>query len=158
MVDKDTLFSTVVILSEREPTKSVWDAYVHSWFNLYAGYSIEIHDDQGPQFQSTECNFLLQAAGIRKTDSGIESHNALGVGEIYHDFLKFIYKKAHAENPTIPKKQVLSLAVNAMNNAAGHNGLSPALLVFGIVPRNPLKPTTLPAMNQRFIVMQKALR
>ena len=48
--------------------------------------------------------FLLQAAGIRKIDPGNEIDNALGVGEIYYDFLKSIYKKFHAEHPTIPKK------------------------------------------------------
>ena len=104
VVEKDTLFRTAVILSERESTKSVWDAYVHSWVNVYAAYSNEIHDDQGPQFQCTEWNFLLQAAGIRKIDPGNEIDNALGVGEICYDFLKSIYKKFHAEHPTIPKK------------------------------------------------------
>ena len=45
-----------------------------------------------------------------------------------------------------------------MNNTAGNNALSPKLLVFGIFPRNPLKPTMLPAMNQRLHAMQKARR
>lgn len=39
--------------------------------------------------------------------------------------------------------EALSIAVHAMNSVAGPDGLSPILLVFGIVPRIPVRPADL---------------
>ena len=87
---------------------------------------------------------LLRDAGIEKDESGIESHNAIGSRERYHAFLRQIYKKVRAELPNISKDYALSLAVKAINETAGPNGLSRILLVFGVHPRMHLPTTNLP--------------
>ena len=153
MVDKDTLFSAACFLRNGETTRDIWDAYIHYWVKPYVGYSDQIHEDQGPQFQSSEWKSLLHAAGIKPTDSGVESHNALGAGETYHEYLRQIFRKVRAELPQQPVEQVLSIAVHAMNSTAGPSGLSPMLLVFGIVRRMPVKPRDLPQQRERILYL-----
>lgn len=101
LVDKDTLLSVAVLLEEGEKTNDVWDAYVQFWANAHVGYSDEIHDNQGLQFQSAEWIALLKSAGIKKTDSGVESHNALRAGERYNSYLRQIFGKVRVQHPQI---------------------------------------------------------
>jgi hypothetical protein len=55
----------------------------------------------------------------------------------------------------VPLDAYLSAAVHAINSIAGPEGLIPALLVFGRIPRLP-PPDTIPLLNQkrRFKMMQ----
>ena len=156
IVDKDTLFNAAVFLSSGETTDDVWNAYMRSWVIPYIGYSQKIHTDQGPQFMSDRWDSLLRDAGIEKDESGIESHNAIGSGERYHAFLRKIYKKVRAELINVSKDYALSLAVKAMNETAGPNGLSPILLVFGVHPRMPLPTTDLPEQRERMKALKLA--
>ncbi len=100
----------------------------------------------------------LKSCGIDRYDSGIESHNALGVGERYHAFLRQVFRKVGAEHPTIRLEDALSLAVNAMNCTAGPNGLSPTPLVFGIVPQFPSGLSNLPEQMERMKALKLLLR
>lgn len=79
-------------------------------------------------------------SGIKFQPYGVESPNALGVGERYHTYLRTIANKVQAEKPHNSEKQALSLAVNAIKDTAGPSGLVPTLLVFGIMPRIPVRP------------------
>lgn len=78
---------------------------------------LELHTDGDPQFDSYRWRLLLQASGIKHLDSGIERHNAIGVGEKYHDFLERIYRKVRTAHQKIRKDDFLSLSVNAMSNS-----------------------------------------
>eukprot|EP00171_Calliarthron_tuberculosum_P002180 IDg2180t1 len=100
IVCKDTLFNVAVFLSG-ESANEIWIAYLRFWVNAYVGYSKAIHADRGPQFDSDRWRHLLQSTGIARLDSGIESHNALGAGEKYHDFLRRIYRKVRLEHPKL---------------------------------------------------------
>ena len=93
IVDKDAQFSAAAFLSHGETTEDVWHVYMTHGVIPYVGYSTEIHVDQGPQFTSEKWKSLLAAAGIQMEESGVESHNALGVGERYHSFLRQIYQR-----------------------------------------------------------------
>ena len=155
IVCKDTLFSSAAFL-KREGTEDVWLAYLRCWSTKYVGHPKMIHADRGPQFDSKQWRSLLHAAKIKQKESGIESHNALGAGERYHEFLRRIYLKVRHEHPRVEMEDCLSLAIQAMNNTAGPNGLSPTLLVFGIAPRIPENPTDLPSQEERMRALQKA--
>eukprot|EP00171_Calliarthron_tuberculosum_P006057 IDg6057t1 len=155
IVCKDTLFSTAVFLSG-ESTNDVWIAYLRFWVNAYIGYSKTIHTDRGPQFDSDRWRNLLRSSGIQRQDSGIESHNTISVGEKYHDFLRRIYRKVRIEHSKVAKEECLSLAVHAMNNNAGPQGLVPTLLVFGVVPQMPLGFSDHPEQRERMKALHKA--
>ena len=155
VVCKDTRFSAAVFL-ESESAQSVWRAYLSCWTTRYVGYSTEIHADRGPCFNSDEWSSYLQATGIKRKDSGIESHNSLGSGETYHDFLRKVYNRVRSEHRAIPKEDTLALAVHAINCTAGPNGLSPVLLVFGITPRIQMGNQDLPEQRKRMVAMKLA--
>eukprot|EP00171_Calliarthron_tuberculosum_P003183 IDg3183t1 len=155
IVCKDTLFSMAVFLTG-ESAKNVWIAYLRFWVNAYIGHPKTIHVDRGPQFDSDRWRHLLQSAGIDRFDSRIESHNALGAGEKYHEFLRRIYRKVRLEHPKIAKEDCLSLSVHAMNNTAGPDGLAPTLLVFEVVPPLPLRFSDLPDQRDRMKILHKA--
>ena len=121
IIDKDTLFSAASFLLSGETADEIWSVYLKYWVNPYVGFSDAIHDDQGPQFQSQKWRNLLQSAGIKQLYSGVESHNALGVGERYHSFLRHIFRKVRAQYPMLSKVEALPLAVQAMNSTAGPN-------------------------------------
>lgn len=53
------------------------------------------------------------------------------------------------------KRTVLEITVKALNNTAGPNGLVPTLLVFGIIPRLPVRPVMLPVQLQCIIAMDE---
>ena len=155
MVDRDTKFSVAEFL-QGESAKEAWNVYMSAWATTYIGFSDEIHADQGPQFRSREFQTYAADADIKLTLSGVESHNSLGVGERYHDYLRKIYKKTRDEHPNISLEYSLKLAVKAMNDTAGSNGLVPTLLVFGVMPRIPLRKRHLPGMVDRMKAMDAA--
>lgn len=103
------MFSAAAFLTEGETVDDVWNVYMRSWVIPYVGFSQVVHCDQGPQFTSERWKSLLLKAGIRQDESGVESHNALGVGERYHSFLRQIYRKVRAEHPTVAQDYALSL-------------------------------------------------
>lgn len=156
VVDKDTLFSAAAFLSSGESTEDVWRAYVRCWVTPYVGYSDSMHTDQGPQLVSDEWKALQLSAGIKRLESGVESHNSLGVGERYHGFLRRIYWRVRASHPDLPVQDALALSVWGMNQTAGPNGLVPTLLVFGVLPRMPVAPVSLPAQRDRVMAMHAA--
>eukprot|EP00170_Pyropia_yezoensis_P002751 contig_11549_g2756 len=156
MVDKDTLFTAAEFLFSGEPTEDVWRAYVRCWVTPYVGYSDSMNTDQGPQLASDEWKALQQSAGIKRLESGIESHNSLGVGERHHSFLRRIYWRGRASHPVLPTEDALAMSVWGMNQTAGPSGLVPTLLVFGVLPRMPVAPVNIPAQRDRVMAMHAA--
>lgn len=155
IVCRDTLFSAAIYL-DGDNAKDVCTAYMRAWVNPYIGHPKEMHIDRGPCFNSAEWRGYLLATGTKRRDSGIESHNALGAGETYHDFLRRIFNKVKSTNPRMDNVDCLSLAVHAMNCTAGKDGLSPILLVFGVVPPISVGVTILPAQKERMKAMKLA--
>lgn len=156
VVDKDTLFSAATFLSNGESTEDVWRAYVRCWVTPYIGYSDFMHTDQGPQLASDEWKALQLSAGIKRLESGVESHNSLGVGERYHAFLRRIYWRVRAAHSDLPVEDALALSVWGMNQTAGPSGLVPTLMVFGVLPRMPVTPVNLPGQRDRVMAMHAA--
>lgn len=74
----------------------------------------------------------------RNKRTGLESHNALGVGERYHSYRRRIFDKVRADAPNIKKILTLFITVRICNDTAKIDVLSPTLLVFEIVSRLPI--------------------
>jgi hypothetical protein len=87
--------------------------------------------------------------GIRLRKSGVVAHISLGIGERLHKPLRIIHKKVQMDYTHIPPSTVLKLAVKAMNDKIGENGLVPSILVFGVTPRYPALSTELPNQKER---------
>ena len=92
-------------------------------------------------------------AGIKHKSSGVQSYNSLGVSERYHSFLRQIYRKVRDAKPSISPQNALMLAVKAMNDSAGPQGLVPTVLILGVMPRIPVVPSELPDQISRMTAM-----
>lgn len=73
----------------------------------------------------------------------------MGSCERYHAYLRNVYREIRAEHPTLDKESALAMAVAAVNQTAGPGGLTPTLLVFGVIPRMPIAPLKLPSHQAR---------
>lgn len=98
----------------------------------------------------------MHLAGITFKPSGVESHNAINVGERYHSFLRRIFNKIASLHYYLPPSHLLALYIRAMNDTSGRNGLVPPLLVFGVLLRIPILPPKLPDQVNRLQVMMNA--
>eukprot|EP00171_Calliarthron_tuberculosum_P002098 IDg2098t1 len=129
---RDTLFSAAAFLSDGLKTK---DAF---------------------KFESDEWKSLLRTAGIEHVESGEQSHNSLRIGERYHSFLKRIYNRVCMAHQDLSERESLSIAVHAMNNTAGPNGLTPTLLAFGVIPPFPFGHSDIQEQRDRMKAMKVA--
>lgn len=86
--------------------------------------------DQGLQFQAS---FVIvgRASGVDVAKSGIESHNAVSIGESYHHPLRNTFRKLRNVCIAVSEAVLLSMAVKALNNIKGSEGFVPSALVFG---------------------------
>ena len=89
IVDDSTHFSAARYLPNVS-TKTIWATIVECWASMYTGLPNAIRFDQGSQLG----NFLISIgtiSGIQVNRSGIETHNALGIGERYHHIITAQY-------------------------------------------------------------------
>ena len=155
VVDKDTEFSAAAFLG-KETADATWNTFMNILVCVYIGFPDAMATDQGPQFKSQRWKTLLLLAGIKHFQSGAQSHNALGVGERYHAFLRDIYRKVRLQHPGVERSHCLSLSLKEMNDTDGYHGLGPTLLVFGAIPRIPVIPMDLPAQMDCMKAMESA--
>ena len=155
IVDRDTEFNAAEFL-QNKTAEETWNVYMRAWVTSLIGYSDEIHAYQGPQFRAKECKTFAGMAGIKLTLSDVERHNSLGMGERYHEYLRKTYMKVRDEFLTVATEFSLKLAVQAMNDTAGQNGLVPTLLVFVVMPRIPVARKDVPGMVERMKALQSA--
>ena len=106
IICKDTLFSATQFV-KGQSTADIWNEYMAIWSNPYVGHLDMIHADFGPQFNSDEWKTLLKMNDIRRITSGVESHNALGVCERYHEYLRQVYRKVRAEDRNLSQAMAL---------------------------------------------------
>jgi hypothetical protein len=67
----------------------------------------------------------------------VEAHNSIGQVERYYTPLRHAYEiiQDKLKDEHIDKEIMLQMAVKAINDSAGPNGIVPTLLVFGAYPR-----------------------
>jgi predicted ATP-grasp superfamily ATP-dependent carboligase len=72
--------------------------------------------------------------GITTKTVPVEVHWLIGKVERYYVVLCRAYQIISKELPDLDKEMALQMAIKAINNIAGLNGLVPILLVFGAFP------------------------
>ncbi|KAI0991166.1 hypothetical protein K3495_g17021, partial [Podosphaera aphanis] len=90
----------------------------------------------------------------------VEAHQSVGTVERYHAPLRRAYTIICAElkGKEIDKHMMLQMAVKAVNDTAGLNGLVPTLLVFGSYPRLADLDPPSPTISQRAAVIKSAMQ
>ena len=89
----------------------------------------------------------------------IEAHWSIGKVERYHAPLRRAYEILRTElDSNTSDAAVLQMAVKAVNDTAGPDGLVPTLLVFGAYPRISMDSPPSPSMVCRAEAIQKAMK
>lgn len=140
----------------RRATNLYWNSFIVFWATAYVGYPDLFRVYQESVFTGREFGDLAKDAGIEVQLSGVQSHNAIGIGERYHDPLRRIFLRICEDVPDLDHHVSLQIAVKAMNDTMGPEGLVPSMLVFGTLPRLSPHSTTLPNHVDRMHAMEVA--
>ena len=132
IVDEATRFSAAKFLT-KVSTDSVWEAMIMCWSSVYTGLPHNIMVDEGSQYRKIFAE-LSALHDVNLEKSGVQSHHSLGVGERYHKPLRDTYRKLKLDYPSMQRQVLLALAVKAMNDTLGPEGVVPSSLVFGEYP------------------------
>ena len=71
---------------------------------------------------------------IKVKEVPVKAHNSVGKIEQYHTLLCCVYKIISLELEDASKELILQMAVKAVNNSTGLDGLVSILLIFGASP------------------------
>ncbi|KID81309.1 Ribonuclease H-like protein [Metarhizium guizhouense ARSEF 977] len=137
IVDSATSFQAARFLDSRgQKAKDIWDTLRACWIDSYLGPPDWIVHDAGRNFASAEFRQYARTMSIEVDEVPVEAHNSIGKVERYHGPLRRAYNIIKDElGDAITDDQKLQMAVKAVNDSAGPDGLVPTLLVFGAYPR-----------------------
>jgi len=88
----------------------------------------------------------------------VEAHNSVGKVERYHAPLRRAYEIISFELKGASEELILQMAVKAVNDSAGPDGLVPTLLVFSAYPRMTNDSPPSPSVVQRAEAIRKATK
>jgi polyhydroxyalkanoate synthesis regulator phasin len=158
LVDEATAFNAARFLKEIT-AKATWDAVRTCWIDTYQGPPDYLVHDAGKNFASYEFKQSARTMGTEVKEVPVEAHNSIGKVERYHVPLRRAYEimREELQEERISRDAVLQIAVKAVNDTAGPNGLVPTLLVFGAYPRINNLSTPSPSMVVRAEAIRKAM-
>src|SRR3981189_1291086 len=136
VVDSSTSFQAARFLTDMS-AKNAWDTLRICWIDTYQGPPEYIVHDAGKNFSSTEFRQHARSMAIEVKEVPVEAHNSIGKVERYHLPLRRSYEiiRDELDSEQIDKEINLQMAVKAVNDSAGPDGIVPTLLVFGAYPR-----------------------
>jgi hypothetical protein len=134
VVDSSTSFQAARFLKDMS-AKNAWDTLRLCWIDVYLGPPDQIVHDAGKNFSSIEFRQQAREMAIEVKEVPVEAHNSVGKVERYHIPLRRAYDIISIELEGASKDLILQMAVKAVNDSAGPDGLVPTLLVFGAYPR-----------------------
>jgi hypothetical protein len=135
VVDEATNFQAARFL-DNVSAEHTWDALRLCWIDVYLGPPDVIKHDAGKNFKSALFRQNANTLSIATTAVPIEAAHSIGLVERYHAPLRRAYDIISDElHSNVPRSTRLQMAVKAVNDTAGYDGLIPTLLVFGAFPR-----------------------
>ena len=147
VVDEATHYSAARWL-KNHTSQEVWRALLNCWIYVYAGPPDFLRVDQGSNFVSREFKSSVDTSGITLLEAPVECPNTMSHAERYHGPLRVAYNKIAMDIRNASKEDLLQMAVAAVNNTVGPEGLCPTLCVFGVLPR-PARTTFAPNQISR---------
>ncbi|KAK6211233.1 hypothetical protein QIS74_10497 [Colletotrichum tabaci] len=155
VVDTATSFNAARFLKDLS-ARHTWEALRMCWIDVYQGPPDWIVTDAGTNFRSNEFRQSAKGMSISVKEAPIEAHNSVGKVERYHAPLRRAYEIIRAEDPNTDPELALQMAVKAINDTAGPNGIIPTLLVFGSYPRITDESPPSPEITRRAEAVRKA--
>ena len=160
IVDEGTRFQAARWLANIS-AKHTWETLRLCWIDTYIGPPDFIVHDAGKNFISKEFRQYASTMAVTTKAVPVEAHWSIGTVERYHKVIRRAYaiisKELNVETK-FEKELALQIAVKAVNDTAGPNGLVPTLLVFGAFPRMTINSAPTPTTAQRAIAIEKALK
>ena len=158
IVDAAAAFQAARFL-EDSSAKTTWDTLRCCWIDTYLGPADYITHDAGKNFSSTEFRQQARSMAINIIEVPVEAHNSVGKIERYHLPLRRAFTIIRSElGEKINKNIILQMAIKAINDTAGPNGIIPTLLVFGAYPRISDYSPPSPSVSQRAEAVRKATK
>ncbi|KAF1937171.1 hypothetical protein EJ02DRAFT_63582, partial [Clathrospora elynae] len=158
VIDSATTFNGARFLPSMS-TKDTWETLRMLWIDTYQGPPDIITHNAGTNFASVEFKSEAKIMGITCKQVPVEAHWSIGKVERYHAPLRRAYEILRAElDSRTSDDAVLQMAVKAVNDTAGPDGLVPTLLVFGAYPRISMDSPPSPSMVHRAEAIQKAMK
>ena len=160
VVDSATAFNAGRFIKDFS-AQEAWDVVRICWIDVYQGPPEYIVTDAGRNFASKEFKQNAKVLDINVKEVPVEAHNSVGKVERYHGPVRRAYTIIKAEltkdGSRVSKEVILQMALKAINDTAGPDGLVPTLLVFGSYARmSEFDPPT-PTVAQRGKAVQKAM-
>ena len=158
VIDSATAFNGARFLPSMS-AKDTWETLRMLWIDTYQGPPDIITHDAGTNFASVEFKSDAKIMGITCKQVPVEAHWSIGKVERYHAPLRRAYEIMRAElDSSTSDAAVLQMAVKAVNDTAGPDGLVPTLLVFGAYPRVSMDSPPSPPTVRRAEAIQKAMK
>jgi hypothetical protein len=158
VIDTATSFQAAVFLKSIS-ARDTWDALCRCWIYTYQGPPDNISHDPGTNFASEEFRNNARIIGVSCEEMPVEAHWAIGKIERSHEPLKRAFNILYTEIGSFTDKHtVLQMAIKALNDTAGPNGIVPTLLVFGAYPRINQDSPPSPEITKRAEAVRKAMR
>jgi hypothetical protein len=106
------------------------------WIDMYVGPLDLITTNAGKNFVGKEFVDNAASLSIEVKEVLVEAHNSIGKVKRYHAVIQRAFEIITSELSTsTTMEHRLQMAVKAVNDTAGPNGLVLTLLVFGTYPR-----------------------
>lgn len=158
IVDAGTNFQAARFLRSIS-AKETWEALKECWMDTYLGPPDVVSHDAGTNFNSDEFRTEARLAGITVNQVPVEAHWSIGKVERYHAPLRRAYEIIRAETARsdVSEAACLQMAVKAVNDSSGPDGLVPTLLVFGAYPRISKDSPPTASQQQRAAAAAKAM-
>lgn len=156
MVDKATSLNAAGFLKNLSSAEA-WRVFKLCWSLIYIGPPAYIAHDPGRNFIGPAFKQGAVEDGVTLSPQPVEAHNSIGKVERYHTPLRRAYDLFLKGFPSIAKEERLQLAVKAVNDTAGPNGLVPTLLVFGAYPRISMLDAPPELTMERAKIVRKAM-
>ncbi|KJZ68527.1 hypothetical protein HIM_12082 [Hirsutella minnesotensis 3608] len=157
VIDEATAFQGAKFLPSMT-ARDTWETLRMLWIDMYQGPPDFLRHDAGTNFAAEEFQKEASLMGITCRQVPIEAHNSIGKVERAHVPLRRAYDILQAElGESTSPDALLQMAVKAVNDTAGPDGLVPTLLVFGAYPRINHDSPPSPPMIKRAEAIRKAM-
>lgn len=135
IIDEATRFQAAAFLDNMS-AEEVFLKLRKAWIDTYLGPPDVVVHDAGTNFAADKFRQNAASMGIQVNEVPIEAHNSIGLIERYHAPLRRVYTIIAKElaGSGVKKEIILQMAVKAVNDTAGPDGIVPTYLVFGAYP------------------------
>ncbi|KAI0995357.1 hypothetical protein K3495_g12825 [Podosphaera aphanis] len=132
IVDEATRFQAAQFL-KGQTTQDIWNALRQSLIDVYVGPPDLIVHDAGKNFTSKEMHQFAESIGSGTKCVPVEAHHSIGIVERQHAPLRRAFNviQEDLKDQKLTKSSILQMAVKAINDTAGSNGITPTVLAWG---------------------------